>query len=116
MHKRAKDPSQAAILLAETERERRHHRVLESDDAISGFSEKIDKTRNAKTQFGTSPTGDLASLTRRLSYTGSLPENLTQASEVCPFSSTKLLRRSLLLISYRFRNNTLYRKKEGSKE
>lgn len=82
---RTKDqtPSQGALLLAESERERERRKLVESGDVIPTFTDDLGGTRSGpQTPLSTSPSNDLVSLTRRLSYTGILPENMTPASEV----------------------------------
>ena len=85
LQKKPKDqPSQAALLLAESERELQRKRMLVSGDdvVISRLTEELGGSRTGSQALSTSPANDLALLTRRLSYTGSLPDSMTTASEV----------------------------------
>ncbi len=78
---RADQPSQTAILVAESEQEQQRKRMLESGDDFD-FSDDGSRSTVQAPAAATAQSNDLVSLTRRLSYTGSLPDSLTADKEV----------------------------------
>lgn len=82
--KRSKElVSQGAFLLAENERSHQRRKLVESNDSVSTLTEELSASGSApQTPLSTSPANDLTSLVRKLSYTGTLPDSMTKASEV----------------------------------
>jgi hypothetical protein len=86
---RADQPSQAAILVAESEQEQQRKRMLESGDDFDFSDDGSRSTVQAPAAAAAAAqSNDLVSLTRRLSYTGSLPDSLTADKEVRLWATT----------------------------